>query len=118
MKFPSGYGSNYWRIGGDTTNRHAEARGIRGVINVVFPEYVDARVGDVDVESIRFGENGVGQVRQACSHYSCGDSNAGTGCAGKISRHGIHNVTDFAEQHDNKIGRDYVPNLWTSEQKE
>jgi len=78
--FPVGYGSNYWRIGGDTTNRHAEARGIRAVINLVYPEYANARAGDVDTGSIRFGENA---VRQACSHYACGNPNQGTGCAGK-----------------------------------
>lgn len=112
VELPAGRGSNYWRIGGDTENRHAEARGIRAVINLVYPEYRNAAAGDVDVGSIRFGENGVGQVRQACSHYACGNPDTGAGCAGKISRHGIHNVTDFARDHNDKIGRGYVPNLW------
>lgn len=82
---------------------------------LVFPGYAHARARDVDVESIKFGENGVGQVRLACSHYSCGNSETREGCAGKISRYGIHPVTDGAEKHNDKIGRYYVPNLWPLE---
>lgn len=59
----------------------------------------------------------VKKVRQACSHYACGDPDAGTGCAGKIKRHGINNVTGYEKKHG-KIGRDYVPNLWILKQGE
>ncbi|MDE7431137.1 MAG: RHS repeat-associated core domain-containing protein [Lachnospiraceae bacterium] len=95
VEFPSGRGSNYPRVNGDPRNRHAEARGIQAFIH-----------GDT---SIVFGKD---EVRQACSHYSCGSTNPNRGCAGKITQHNVTPITDFAQAHNGRIGRSYISNLW------
>ena len=95
VEFPSGRGSNYPKINGDPDNRHAEARGIQAFIH-----------GDTNIV---FGKD---EVRQACSHYSCGSTNLNQGCAGKITQHNVTPITDFAQMHNGKIGRPYVSNLW------
>ena len=56
-----------------------------------------------------------GEIRQACSHYACGNPNpiTGYGCAQKINRHNVNNITGFAiDQEKVQIGRDYVSDLW------
>lgn len=98
VEFPTGRGSNYPRLFGDPDNRHAEARGIQAYIG-----------GDTS----RVFANG--EIRQACSHYACGDPDpiSGYGCAQKIDRHNVNNITGFAiDQEKVQIGRDYVSDLW------
>lgn len=98
VELPSGRGSNYPRISGDTANRHAEARGIQAFIG-----------GDT---GIRFSD---GEVRQACSHYACGNPTTGTGCAGKIETHNVNSVTGYKVDHGGVIGRQFVSDLWILE---
>lgn len=52
-------------------------------------------------------------VRQACSHYACGDPGNNTGCATKMQRHHVDNVTGFAiNEGQGRIGRNFVADLW------
>ena len=99
VQMPSGKGSNYKRVNGDTDYRHAEARAIQAFIQ-----------GDL---SIKFNTN---EVRLACSHYSCGyfnnDTGNGKGCTLKIHTHNIKNITESAQDHNDRIGRTYVADLW------
>lgn len=95
VEFPIGYGSNYPKVNGDSKNRHAEARGIQAFIH-----------GDINIV---YGQD---EVRQACSHYSCGGINPNWGCAGKITQHNVTSITGFAQNHNGRIKRQYVSNLW------
>ena len=99
VEMPSGRGSNYPRIGLDMDNKHAEARAIQAYIH-----------GDT---TIRFND---GDVRLACSHYSCGEfitnTGEGKGCTYKLNVHNVLNITGLAQDNNKKIGRNYVSNLW------